>query len=119
MAASKVRITIEIHTDDARDQARIIERIGGDFDIFRAKVLKVAPAATLGFDVVRVRASLLRVSDIIVNTAPVPAEQQALDVPQPSEQPKAVCSASCNPRRVPACDNTPHTNSLSTHSRRG
>ena len=97
MAASKVRITIEIHTDDARDQARIIERIGGDFDIFRAKVLKVAPAATFGFDVMRVRASLLRVSDIIVNTAPVPAEQQALDVPQPSEQPKAAPGATSAP----------------------
>lgn len=97
MAASKVRITIEIPAGDARDQARIIERIGGDFDIFRAKVLKVAPAATFGFDVVRVRASLLRVSDIIVNTAPVPAEQQALDVPQPSEQPKAAPGATSAP----------------------
>ena len=95
MAASKVRITIEIPAGDARDQARIIERLGADYDKFRAAVLKVAPAANFDFDAVRVRKpSLLRVSDIIVNTAPVPDEQHALDVPQPSEQPKAPSATS-------------------------
>ena len=80
--ASKVRIQIEITADDAREQARIIQAIGGDFDKFRAAVLKVSPGATFDFDVVKVRKQpALRVS-------PAEAESPAeLDIPRPAAAP--------------------------------
>ena len=75
MVTKRIRITVDMPISGGLiEQSKLVEKIGGDFDIFRGKVLKLCPSATFDVRAMHERKSSARLPAPADD--PAPAEQQ-------------------------------------------